>query len=123
MRADEELDQVKRAYFDASRVGHRSWARLRAGQHDELRVLGTRADEFFAGAFADEVMMSGDAHLQAPVSINAAASSEGAGGWGMARVRWSLPDAGVLIARWSDLFRRGPYGWKVFQIHTSRPGG
>lgn len=124
MRSDPELERVISAYFEAAQAGDRSWARRHVRQDDALRVLGTGADEFFAGAEAYEIMTSGDAHLQASVSIrDLEAWSEGSVGWGMARVSLSLPDGQDLPIRWSAVFCRGEDGWEAVQIHTSLPAG
>ena len=125
MQPSPELLAVLREYFADGPAGMTAWRDRYVDARDELRVIGTAA-EWLAGDEAFAVLADESAHADVDVAVevrDAEAFESGGVGWAACRPELRMQDGSGLSLRWTAVFERADDGWRLRQLHVSRPQG
>ena len=124
MRPSSELCDLVSGYFRSFTTGDSDWVERHVLNGDELRLIGTNAEEWLDGTdgydtFRHEAAGATGA-LTATLS-DVEAVSYGEVGWGAALVRFTLAGGLSARARFSAVFVSVDGMWTVVSSHTSIP--
>lgn len=119
-----EIRDLITGYFRAFTVGDPDWVERHVSRGDELRLIGTNAEEWLQGAdgfdrFRGEAATATGALTAELADIEAYATSEV--GWGAARLTFTTADGATARARFSVVFERRDRVWVMVASHTSVP--
>ena len=124
MQPSPELRDLVSGYFRSFTAGDPEWVARHVLDGDELRLVGTNADEWLGGtdgfeAFRHEAAGATGALVAALSEVEA--FFHGEVGWCAALVRFTLPSGLSARARFSAVFVSIEGTWKVVSSHTSIP--
>ena len=124
MQPSTELCDLISGYFRSFTTGDPDWVERHVLNGDQLRLIGTNAEEWLNGTDGFETFLHEAANatgaLKATLS-DIEAFSEGEVGWGAALVRFELPSGLTAQARFSVVFVSIDGTWKMISSHTSVP--
>ena len=124
MQDSPEIRDLIAGYFRAFTVGDPGWVEMHVSAGDELRLIGTNAEEWLGGPVgfqrfrAEAAAASGT--LAAELSDVEGYSASDVG-WGAARIRFVTEDGSSARARFSVVFERRDRVWVMVASHTSVP--
>lgn len=119
-----ELGELITGYFASFTSGDPDWVDRHVLRGDELRLIGTNAEEWLAGRDAFEVFRREAAAAAGTLDAtlwDIEAYSMGDVGWGAGLVRFALPSGLTARARFSVVFVAVDGTWRVVSSHTSLP--
>ena len=124
MLGSSELGELITGYFASFTSGDPDWVERHVLRSDELRLIGTNAEEWLQGTDAFDVFRreaaAATGTLDASLS-DVEAYSLGDVGWGAGLVRFAVPSGQTAQARFSVVFVAVDGTWKVVSSHTSIP--
>ncbi len=124
MQPSTELFDLISGYFRSFTTGDLDWVERHVLDDDQLRLIGTNAEEWLSGTDGFETFRHEAANatgaLKATLS-DIEAFSEGGVGWGAALIRFELANGLSAQARFSVVFVSIDGTWKMVSSHTSIP--
>jgi len=119
-----EVGELISGYFASFTSGDPDWVERHVLRSDELRLIGTNAEEWLQGTDAFDVFRRESAAATGALGASLSdieAYSMGDVGWGAGLVRFTLPNDLTAQARFSAVFVVVDGTWKVVSSHTSLP--
>lgn len=124
MTPSRELESLIQGYFRSFTTGDPSWVERHVWSGEQLRLIGTSAEEWVGGSSGYEMFLNGardaDGSLTAELDEVEAFSFDDVG-WGAGRVRFSIGDGRSARARFSMVFARVDGVWWLVSSHASLP--
>jgi len=123
MQPSAELRTVAEEYFAAGASGAPAWRARYVEASEDLRIIGTDADEWLVGEAAYSALADESAHLEAEVHLvlrDGEAFECNGVGWAAGRPEVTLPDGTTFMMRWTGVFEKVSSVWILRQMHVSR---